>query len=64
MRTEDMALVQGWADTRATLRAWLRHPGPVFAGWARGSLLVAVLLAATVAAGLWLWHSRIVYFFH
>ena len=29
-----------------------------------GSLLVAVLLAATVAAGLWLWHSRIVYFFH
>lgn len=46
MRAKDMALVQGWADTRATLREWLRSPGPVLAGWARGSLFVSVLLLA------------------
>ena len=44
MRTEDMALVQGWEDTRATLRAWFERPGPVLAAWARGSLAVAVML--------------------
>src|SRR3712207_6391827 len=44
MRTEEMALVQGWADTRATLRDWFDKPGPVLSAWARGSLAVAALL--------------------
>ena len=27
MHTENMALVQGWADTRSTLRDWSKRPG-------------------------------------
>jgi hypothetical protein len=43
-----MALVQGMADTRATLRRWQRAPLVVLRPWAAGSLMVAVaLLLAT-----------------
>ena len=44
MRTEQLALVRGWADTRSVLRAWQERPGPTLAPWAAGSLAVAVLL--------------------
>lgn len=48
MSFEQMALVQGWADTRAALRRWGRRPGSVLRPWSAGSLLVALgLLAAT-----------------
>ena len=40
MRTKDLALVQGIADTRATLVAWNLHPWPVLHEWLRASLLV------------------------
>jgi hypothetical protein len=44
MRAEEMALVQGWADTRASLRRWNRRPSVVLVPWATWSLCVAVLL--------------------
>jgi hypothetical protein len=44
MKAEDLALVQGWDDTRATLRRWNAAPAAVLVPWARGSLLVAVAL--------------------
>jgi len=48
MRTEQLALVQGWADTREALGRWNRRPAVVLRPWALGSLAVAVvLLAAT-----------------
>ena len=48
MNPRELAVVQGWADTRATLRAWRQTPLPVLGGWVRASLLVAAgLLAAT-----------------
>jgi hypothetical protein len=48
MNTEHLALVRGWADTRATLRRWQTRPAGVVAPWAAGSLCVAaVLLVAT-----------------
>jgi hypothetical protein len=48
MRTEQLALVRGWADTRAVLRDWQFRPASVVAPWAAGSLAVAlILLAAT-----------------
>jgi hypothetical protein len=46
MRAEDLAVVQGWADTRATLRRWQAAPQGVLADWAAGSLAVAALLLA------------------
>jgi hypothetical protein len=50
MRTEELALVQGWDDTRAALRRWNARPSVVLLPWALGSLAVAVvLLAATWA---------------
>ena len=54
MKTEDLALVQGIADTRAALRAWQARPLAVLGPWSALSLLVAVaLLASTlVIAGL------------
>jgi len=46
--TEQLALVRGWDDTRATLRRWQRRPLAAVAPWALGSLAVAVaLLVAT-----------------
>jgi hypothetical protein len=48
MKTEQLALVQGWADTRATLTRWNARPSSALRPWALASLAVAiVLLAAT-----------------
>jgi hypothetical protein len=44
MRTENMALVQGWADTRSTLQRWSARPGRALLPWSLGSLAIAVLL--------------------
>jgi hypothetical protein len=44
MNSEQLALVRGWADTRATLRAWNARPLPVVGAWTAASLGVAVLL--------------------
>ena len=44
MNSEQLALVRGWADTRATLRAWQVRPLPVVGAWAAASLGVAALL--------------------
>jgi hypothetical protein len=42
--TEQLALVQGWDDTRAALRRWRRRPLSVLGPWALGALAVATLL--------------------
>jgi hypothetical protein len=48
MKAEELALVQGWDDTRAALRRWRIAPVRVLGEWALGSLAVALtLLAAT-----------------
>jgi hypothetical protein len=44
MRTEQLALVQGWDDTRAALRRWRLRPLSVLGPWVLGSLAVAVVL--------------------
>ena len=44
MKAEQLAVVQGWDDTRATLRRWRAHPWPVLGRWALGSLAVTALL--------------------
>jgi hypothetical protein len=48
MRLNDLALVQGSAVTRATLRRWEAAPWPVLRGWVAGSLAVALALLASV----------------
>jgi hypothetical protein len=46
--TEQLALVQGWDETRATLRRWRAHPARAVGPWALASLGVATaLLTAT-----------------
>jgi hypothetical protein len=48
MKAEQLAVVQGWDDTRATLRRWNANPWPELRGWSLGSLAVtAVLLTLT-----------------
>jgi ABC-type Na+ efflux pump permease subunit len=48
--TEQLALVRGWDDTRATLRRWHRRPVAALGPWALGSLAIAaMLLTATWA---------------
>jgi hypothetical protein len=48
MKAEELAVVQGWDDTRATLRRWNANPRPVARQWALGSLVVtATLLTLT-----------------
>jgi hypothetical protein len=48
MKAEELAVVQGWEDTRVALRRWNAAPGRVLGPWALGSALVAVaLLVAT-----------------
>jgi hypothetical protein len=42
--TEQLALVQGWDDTRAALGRWRRRPLSVLGPWTLGALTVAVLL--------------------
>ena len=44
MSTEQLAVVRGWADTRAALRDWRARPAATVAPWLAGSLAVAVLL--------------------
>ena len=46
MRTEQLAVVQGWADTRGALRRWNAKPSVVLGPWALASLVVSVLLLA------------------
>lgn len=43
---EQLALVRGWDDTRATLRRWRRRPAAAVGPWALASLAVAVMLLA------------------
>lgn len=48
MKADQLALVQGWPHTRATLRRWNAAPGRLLVAWSLGSLLVTgLLLAAT-----------------
>jgi hypothetical protein len=47
MNAEHLAVVRGWADTRATLRGWRARPLPVVGGWALRALAIAALLLAT-----------------
>ena len=44
MRAEELAVVQGWDHTRATLRRWNANPWPVTIRWALGSLAVTATL--------------------
>ena len=44
MKAEQLAVVQGWDDTRATLRRWNASPWQVTIRWALGSLAVTVTL--------------------
>jgi hypothetical protein len=44
----DLAVVQGWADTRDTLRAWNRTPFTVLTNWLGLSLAIALTLLAAV----------------
>jgi hypothetical protein len=48
VKSEELALVQGWDDTKRTLVRWNGRPSAVLRPWALGSAAVAVvLLAAT-----------------
>jgi stage II sporulation SpoM-like protein len=53
MQLKDLALVQGGATTRRTLRRWDAAPWTVLRGWVAGSLAVAtaLLLSVWVLAG-------------
>jgi hypothetical protein len=44
MKTEQLALVRGWDDTRATLHDFRRRPAAAIGPWAAASLAVAALL--------------------
>jgi len=44
MRSEELALVRGWADTQDTLRRWRARPLAAVGPWVLGSLGVAALL--------------------
>jgi hypothetical protein len=46
MSTEQLAVVQGWADTRETLKRWNARPSAALKPWGIASLGVAVLLLA------------------
>ncbi len=48
MRTSDLVLVRGLADTRATLDAWNEDPGPVVGRWCAASLAIALALLCAV----------------
>ena len=50
MSTEQLALVQGWDDTRAALRRWRARPAATVAPWALGALAIAALLLAATWA--------------
>jgi hypothetical protein len=44
MKAEQLAVVQGWDDTRDTLRRWNANPVPMARSWALGSLAVTATL--------------------
>jgi len=48
MKAEELAVVQGWDDTRRALARWRRAPVRVLRPWTLGSLAVAVLLLNAV----------------
>jgi hypothetical protein len=48
MKAEELALVQGWTDTRRALARWRRAPARVLAPWTLGALAVAVTLLSAV----------------
>jgi hypothetical protein len=48
VKAEELALVQGWADTRRALVRWRREPARVLRPWVLGSLAVAVALLVVV----------------
>jgi hypothetical protein len=48
MKAEELALVQGWDDTRRALARWNRDPWKVLWPWTRGALAVAGALLAAV----------------
>ena len=58
MNSEQLALVRGWADTRATLRAWQARPLPVVGAWAAASLGVAAATKPIAARPAWSWTRR------
>ena len=49
MNAQDLAVVQGWAVTRATLRAWNREPWRVLGRWVGLALAIAILLLFAVS---------------
>ena len=49
MRTEALAVVRGWDETRRTLACWRRRPRAVLVPWA----LVAVAVSALLLAAVW-----------
>jgi multisubunit Na+/H+ antiporter MnhC subunit len=48
MKAQELALVQGWGDTRRALARWNRNPLSVLWPWTRGAFAIAVLLLAAV----------------
>jgi hypothetical protein len=50
MKAEELAVVQGWEDTRVTLARWRRTPLAVLGPWVLGSLAVAVALLVAIWA--------------
>jgi hypothetical protein len=48
VKAEELALVQGWADTRRALAGWNRRPLGVLRSWVAGALAVTGVLLATV----------------
>jgi hypothetical protein len=48
MKAEELAVVQGWADTRSALARWQRHPWRVLRPWLLGALAVAFVLLVVV----------------
>jgi hypothetical protein len=50
VKAEELALVQGWDDTRRALARWRRRPRPVLVPWTLGALAVSGVLLAAVWA--------------
>ena len=50
VKAEQLAVVQGWADTRRALVRWRRQPLQILAPWTLGALSVAGMLLVAVLA--------------
>jgi hypothetical protein len=48
VKTEELALVQGWDDTRRALTRWNRNPSRVLVPWTLGALAVSGVLLVAV----------------